>query len=189
MQKGLGPKILQLFNEGKSYNEIVNILKCSKGTVCYHLGNGQKAKTLKRNSKTRKRNPLQHKIHDFNERIPTILTRQFKIRTIERIIYKRIMSMKRKKNMIIKVTLDEVLNKIGNNPTCYLTGEPIDLLQPKTYALDHIIPVSQNGPNTIENLGICTKQANACKSNLNHEQFIEFCKKILEHHGYTVNQA
>lgn len=36
MDKGLKEKIIILFNEGKSYNEIKLILGCSKGTISYH---------------------------------------------------------------------------------------------------------------------------------------------------------
>lgn len=36
MDKGLKSKILALFSEKKSYNDISKILKCSKGTVSYH---------------------------------------------------------------------------------------------------------------------------------------------------------
>lgn len=40
--------ILRLRAEGKSYREIQKILNCSKGTIAYHLGNGQKEKTFQR---------------------------------------------------------------------------------------------------------------------------------------------
>lgn len=41
-------KILQLYSEGKSYREIQRLLGCSKGTIAYHVGMGQKRKTLER---------------------------------------------------------------------------------------------------------------------------------------------
>ena len=47
-------EILKLRKEGKTYNEIVKILGCSKGTVSYHCSDGQKEKTLNRNRKIRK---------------------------------------------------------------------------------------------------------------------------------------
>jgi transposase len=40
--------ILKLREEGKSYKQIQEILGCSKGTIAYHLGSGQKEKTHKR---------------------------------------------------------------------------------------------------------------------------------------------
>jgi len=41
-------EIIRLGKEGKSYREIQRILGCSKGTIAYHLGMGQKEKTLGR---------------------------------------------------------------------------------------------------------------------------------------------
>jgi len=38
-------QIFKLRSEGKSYREIQEILGCSKGTIAYHLGSGQKEKT------------------------------------------------------------------------------------------------------------------------------------------------
>ena len=46
-------KILQLRNEGKTYKQIQEILKCSKSTISYHCGVGQKEKTkIRREWKT-----------------------------------------------------------------------------------------------------------------------------------------
>lgn len=41
-------KILQLRSEGKSYNEIKKMLGCSKSTISFHCGIGQKDKNNKR---------------------------------------------------------------------------------------------------------------------------------------------
>ena len=46
-------EILRLKQQGKSYNEIASILGCSKGTIAYHLGTGQKEKTRNRQRETR----------------------------------------------------------------------------------------------------------------------------------------
>jgi len=46
-------KILKLRKKGLSYNTIVKKLGCSKGTVAYHCGAGQKEKTLRRSLKNR----------------------------------------------------------------------------------------------------------------------------------------
>jgi len=45
MNKGLGAKILKLRKGGLSYNKISGKLKCSKGTVAFHCGTGQKDKS------------------------------------------------------------------------------------------------------------------------------------------------
>lgn len=46
-------KILLLRKEGRTYKEIQDELGCSKGTIAYHLGNGQKEKTRNRTRKSR----------------------------------------------------------------------------------------------------------------------------------------
>jgi len=48
--------ILRLGSEGKSYGEIQKELGCSKGTISYHLGAGQKEKTFKRSRDSRSAN-------------------------------------------------------------------------------------------------------------------------------------
>ena len=46
-------KILALSKKGRSYRQIAKELGCSKGTISYHLGIGQKEKTLNRTKSTR----------------------------------------------------------------------------------------------------------------------------------------
>lgn len=45
--------IKRLREQGKSYREIQDELGCSKGTISYHVGEGQKNKTLQRSQKRR----------------------------------------------------------------------------------------------------------------------------------------
>lgn len=73
----------------------------------------------------------------------------------------------------------ELLAKIGPNPRCYLTNDPIDLLQSDTYHLDHIIPKSKGGPNTLDNCGLTTKRANILKNDLELDELVTICKKII----------
>jgi len=49
-------QILKLREQGKSYREIQQELGCSKGTISYHLGEGQKEKYKKYNQARKKRN-------------------------------------------------------------------------------------------------------------------------------------
>jgi hypothetical protein len=46
--RGIAEEILALRDAGKTYNEIAAILGCSKATVSYHCGDGQKGKTAAR---------------------------------------------------------------------------------------------------------------------------------------------
>lgn len=41
-------EIIRLYSEGMSYTQIQKLLGCSKGTIAYHCGPGQKVKTLNR---------------------------------------------------------------------------------------------------------------------------------------------
>lgn len=52
-KKSLKEQILNLKNKGYSYNQIKKELGCSKGTISYHVGIGQKTKTDKRREESR----------------------------------------------------------------------------------------------------------------------------------------
>ena len=51
-------QILRLKQEGKTYNEIKEIVGCSKGTISYYCGEGQKEKTSQRRIDFRRKNQL-----------------------------------------------------------------------------------------------------------------------------------
>jgi 5-methylcytosine-specific restriction endonuclease McrA len=76
----------------------------------------------------------------------------------------------------------ELLDKIGDNPTCYLTGRPIDLLDGKSYHLDHIVPKNKGGQNSLDNCNIACKDANQAKGNLLYDEFIVLCEEVLRFH-------
>lgn len=80
-----------------------------------------------------------------------------------------------------KFTVDDIIEKFGDNPVCYLTGQPIDITKPRTYHFDHIVPSSKGGSNSIENLGICTKEANMAKSDMTVEEFVKLCNMVVNH--------
>lgn len=65
----LSSKILELRKLGYSYNKITQELKCSKGTVAYHCGTGQKAKYTVRgfiNKDIKLRRNKEHRIKIIN---------------------------------------------------------------------------------------------------------------------------
>lgn len=164
-------KILELREEGKSYNEIQSILGCSKGTISYHCGKGQKEKSLVRQRKNRKTIKgilykkldkfLRSKVHNFKRGSRGRLTQS-------------------------KLSYKTAYKRILENPVCYITGATINLEDPKSYELDHIIPVSKGGPNTLSNLGLSLKEANRAKDDLYLNEFIELCKRVCENNGYMV---
>jgi 5-methylcytosine-specific restriction endonuclease McrA len=178
-------KIFELKEQGKTYNEIAKILNCSKGTISYHLGKGQKEKTQLRTKKNRKKNPLLQKVDNF--KYDSKNKRNF-VETVRK-FQKRDNNSKGKINSTINQSFnwEDVVNKFGAETNCYLSGEPINLFE-NTYSLDHIIPSSKGGENTLENLGITHKTVNNMKTNLSVDEFLFWCKKILEHNGYVVTK-
>jgi 5-methylcytosine-specific restriction endonuclease McrA len=193
MNKNLKESILKLRQEGKTYNEIVKLLGCSKSSVCYHCGEGQKIKHDNRQRVLRaKKHPFIRKLENFlsvpKQRVLNIShwsTNKQKISSkIAKFTSKTCNGDRMKQNF----NVEDIINKFGENTNCYLTGEPIEISQPSTYQFDHIIPVSRGGDNSLDNLGICTKQANQSKYDMTPDEFINLCKRVLEYNGYTVKK-
>jgi len=172
-------EILRLRELGKTYNEIKDILGCSKSVISYHCGEGktEKQRVKKRNQSTQHK--LSRKVSAFKCRISRKIFRG-KLKTFKR------RNPKSRTHTIVNnlsenFTTQDVLDKFGDNPVCYLTGTPIDLNKPETYHFDHIIPTSRGGTNDLSNLGICLKEANYAKNDLSLDELYELCKSILNH--------
>jgi 5-methylcytosine-specific restriction endonuclease McrA len=179
-------KILKLRKDGKSYRQISEILKCSKGTISYYCGVGQKDKTRNRLRK-RRENVLLTKVERFkNEKTINTLKN---VKNNFSAFQENDIKFKNRFNKNIKKTFDwnDVIKKFGVNTYCYLSGEEINLFE-KTYELDHIIPLSKNGNNSIDNLGILNKTVNKMKHDLTPDEFIDWCIKILKYNGYKVEK-
>jgi len=198
----LSKQIQELRNAGKTYNQIVAILGCSKSSVCYHCDNTQKQKTQNR-TKLYRSQPKHDKIirivypklaskiyhfqnHSFNRRKHYYFKNN--IITIHRALKCKYFQFMRNNLMKPPFKQQQLLDKIGPNPICYLTGLPIDLTKPSTYQFDHIIPASKNGDSSLDNLGICAKQANTAKSDMTPDEFINLCKLVLQHNGYNIKK-
>ena len=80
--------------------------------------------------------------------------------------HNRIRRARKHKVKHVPYTKEQVLEKYGTN--CHICGDPIDLKAPRALRfkgweyglhLDHVIPISKGGPDTIENVrpshGIC----------------------------------
>lgn len=80
-------------------------------------------------------------------------------------------------------TYKDVVAKFGPNPICYLTGKPIDYSDGKSYSLDHIVPTSKGGDNSLSNLQIVTQTANRMKSDIDLDLFIKTCKEIAANYS------
>lgn len=164
-------KILKLREQGKSYREIKALLGCSKATISYHCGEGQKAKNNARSKRYKSKNYLIAKVDAWSRPRIAIQTRDF---------------INMKKNNRHKFTHQDVLKKFGMETVCYLSGVEIHLLANKKYHFDHIVPASRGGDSSINNLGILHRTVNKMKHNLTNTEFLRWCKKILIHNGYEV---
>lgn len=58
-------EIIRLRSEGKTYNQIRDILGCAKSTIAYHVGDGQKQKTRDRSN--RSRTLMKRKLWEYKE--------------------------------------------------------------------------------------------------------------------------
>jgi hypothetical protein len=185
--KELESKIKDLKEKGFSYNKIKSELNCSKSTISYHLGNDQKLKAKNRVKKYRS-NPnsvLSEKIYRFRWRS-------------DKNVMSKIRDFQRRDNSLEKgsllstqpkiFTIEDFLLKIGDEHKCYLSGEPINIYNPIEYSIDHIIPASKNGDNSIENAGLISLTINKMKDNLTVEEFINKCIQILKYNGYKVTK-
>lgn len=164
----LKEQILILRSDNKSYNEIAKILGCSKSIVGYYCNDITNSK--QRKSTSLWRNTLKGRI---KSRLCTFCA--------------RISHGGRGMKSLNKIKTLDIINKFGTKTKCYLTGTPIDL-EKDNYCFDHIVPVSKGGTNDLSNLGITIPIANYSKSDLTVEEYLELCKKVLEHYGYTVNK-
>ena len=193
--KNLGPQILSLREEGLTYRQIQEQLGCSKGTISFHLGEGQKAKYSDRQRKNRTASVeaiVKHKLEKFLAGDPTRNPRPADYRSARQ--SSRLTSDKvrnffadpetgRRRDDLPETVVSDVLSSFGDSPVCYLTGQPVDLSDPGTWSLDHIIPIKRGGPNSLENLGLTTREANFAKRDMTLEDFIDMCEKVARNFG------
>ena len=142
-------------------------LGCSKSTISYYLGEGQKTKAYDRVKKQRKLQPWLHKSERF-----------FSEYDGKNLTYSKKKGYDRKK-------LESYLKTVTK---CYLTGRTIDINDFSTYEFDHIVPRMLGGDFSFENLGVARPEANRAKADLMVDEFIELCKDVLVNFGYDVTK-
>ena len=168
--------ILRLRSQGLSYKKIEKALGCSRSTISYHCG---KERSEKLRVKNQKKDPLCKKVGTFKARCTKSSWRNFrsKIKCFKR---RDSYSNRHRVKVLNPYTCEDVVNKLGERPRCYLTGKAINLKKPESYSLDHIVPVSKGGTNELDNMQITCAEANAAKSNLTLNEFHALCRKVLE---------
>ena len=174
--------ILDLRKQSYSYDKIKAQLSCSKSTISYYCGENQSYKRSIRQKKRRSINILSNKIESFLHRKYNCAPEFQETRDIHKILQIKLrgFSMNKKtKQVKQKFSLQDLIDKIGDDPKCYITGRPIDLKDGRSYHLDHIVPVSKGGDNSIDNCNIACKEANQAKHNLSYQEFIELCKEVI----------
>lgn len=159
-------QILKLRAEGKTYNEIKSILGCSKGTISFHCGKGQKEKSKNRLDKFRHNN-----------------TRDYLFRRLLHFQKRDDLNRNYDKSKLITFTLDDFIEKFGYDTKCGLTGLPINLINDRNWEIDHIKPKSLGGDNSLNNCRILLKDVNQMKHGLSDNELIEYCKKIIKYAG------
>ena len=167
--KNLKPQILELREQGLSYNKICVKLGCSKSVISYHLDPKASDKQKSQRSKRVVSVGVIKKLNKLKSKVDR---------------YRR----DKNDNYVEHITGQEALDKIGENPICYLTGEPIRLLDTRVYTFHHHIPPSRGGKHDIENLRICKVEACNAKRDMLLDEFLEFCEKVLIHNGYSVKK-
>lgn len=192
----LKTKILELRNAGCTYNQIRDELGCSKGTIAFHCGDGQKEKSNMRKIKRRSASPLVSKIehfccnkntniNEYYEKVNEVIDKTIEAKLTNKLIhFFRKIGHKRKNNKKeygkFMFNVKQLVEKIGTNPVCYLTGIPIDLNKSRSYHLDHIVPKSRGGDDSLENCQIACREANQAKGDLLLEEFVALCKKVIK---------
>lgn len=185
-------RILQLRKEGLSYRDIAEKLGCSKSTVSYHCGDGQKEKTKRRRDARRNNLPGVKRIENFfSERPKTPQPVHRSETNVKRRAYTKLRHFERNGGNELPrengSLYEQMKAKFGDNQVCYLTGQPVDLENSDTFSFDHIIPISKGGPNSFANMGLTTPMANQAKSNLLIAEFINLCVSVITNFGLQVS--
>lgn len=177
MSTKLSKKIIELRSSGLSYNKISKILNCSKSTISYYCGINQKSKNLERQTKRRKNKSLQTKYYNFIGQKTIIYNKKNISNKIHKVLNTKLHTFCKRGKQMFKI--NDLIKKIGNNPKCYLTGRNINLEKSSTYSLDHIIPVSKGGDNSLKNCGLCCREANMAKSDMTLDEFYKLCEDVI----------
>lgn len=187
---GLAEEILRLKAQGFSYNQIRDRLGCSKGTISYHCGAGQKGKVLDR-TKKRRLCPLRTKMESFKygkkkeTQDPFVeVFRPKKHCLRDKLIhFARIGTKANRTGYRFMFKLRDLVKKIGEDPRCYWTGRKIDLNSRRSYHLDHLVPKSRGGDNSLDNCVLACREANQGKGDGMEGEYVQTSCEVAVHRG------
>ncbi len=157
-------KILLLRGQGLSYNAIQKELNCSKSTIAYHCGEGQKKKSAIRRRKSFNNNRY---LTSLRRRYSNVHVQYDKINKI---------TCRRNKSFSFK----EFKELIESVKVCYITGREINYNESRSWEIDHIIPIAKGGKTELNNLMPVTKVGNRMKSDHTLDELILICREILK---------
>jgi len=190
MELGLGEKILKLRDEGLSYRQIEVRLGCSKGTISYHCGAGQKGKTLARTRKKRlcplrtKMEAFKHgRIKEYKDPFVEIFGLKKQILRSKINHFGMIGTKAKRMGYKFMFKLKDLIKKIGDNPRCYWTGRKINLNSRRSYNLDHLIPKSRGGDNSLKNCVLACREANQGHGDSLPEEYIKLSCEVAVFKG------
>lgn len=147
---------LKLENPTWGYKKIAAKVGCSPNLVKYHVG--PRGREIFRTSTQRGPNyVLMKKVQNFARR-----------------------QWNGKSYCSTPFNVSQLLAKVGNRPTCYLTGRQIDLTDGASYHLDHIVPLSKGGTSNLDNVGLLISDVNQMKGNLTINELKALCQEILK---------
>lgn len=179
----LSERIISMRDEGATYSQIQKVLGCSKSVISYHLSVGGKDRNLDRQRRRRASSSLIEKTERFKR--PSVINVTNTSTSSPVKLSKQMVTNFSREGQYSdqEFTYEDVMEREGVSPVCYLTGDSIDFHDPSSYSFDHIVPRSRGGNNSLSNLGLTTKIANRMKSDMLLEEFLEMCEKVLKHHG------
>lgn len=154
--------ILALRKTGKSYREIAEQLDIGIQKVEYYCNPNRKEMMRKAAIKYRNKNRLYKKVASFHG-----ITR----------------------NRVPSFSYREFLEKVGDSPICYITRKKIDLDDIKSYSIDHIIPNSKGGNNSLENAGLIRTDINQMKRDKTMDEFLKLCIEVVESNGFKIEKT
>lgn len=179
-------EIKRLRDEGHTYDYISKTLNCSKSVISYTLSPESRVNTQNRSRNRRNRigeskYKLEKKVDSFQSK-----TKERTKNLLPGRLYMKVFNFQEGVPMSERFSVEDFLNKFSENPVCYLTGDMIDLEDTKSYSIDHKVPRSKGGDNSLDNAGLTTRNANLCKRDLSIEDFTDLCLKVVRHAGYNV---